>query len=176
MAQAGYAKGFSIKLTTEKTGEIPQLAQIFQSCGEGDRDQHVARDPDVDRVLRGHPDGPPTGYGNTPWLNAPVSITDWGHRAVPNVLPDVGGRERRRLERGAVQEQDARRCDQEVPRGDRRSRIRGSTRARSRRSLLRDTPIIFPYFYNYIAAGSKTVKGYQADALGQVYLSHTSLA
>jgi peptide/nickel transport system substrate-binding protein len=31
MAQAGYAKGFPITLTTEKTGEIPQLAQIFQS-------------------------------------------------------------------------------------------------------------------------------------------------
>src|SRR6476659_5013375 len=31
MAQAGYAKGFAMKLTTEKTGEIPQLAQVFQS-------------------------------------------------------------------------------------------------------------------------------------------------
>ena len=31
MSQAGYPKGFSIKLTTEKVGEIPQLAQIFQS-------------------------------------------------------------------------------------------------------------------------------------------------
>jgi peptide/nickel transport system substrate-binding protein len=41
--------------------------------------------------------------------------------------------------------------------------------------LLRDTPVIFPYFYNYLAAGSKRVKGYKADALGEVYLSKTSL-
>jgi peptide/nickel transport system substrate-binding protein len=42
--------------------------------------------------------------------------------------------------------------------------------------MLRDTPIIFPYFYNYLAAGSKKVQGYKADALGSVYLSKTSLA
>ena len=34
----------------------------------------------------GTQEGAPTGYGNTPWLNAPMNITDWGHRAVPNVL------------------------------------------------------------------------------------------
>ena len=30
MAPAGYSKGFKITLTTEQTGEIPQLAQIIQ--------------------------------------------------------------------------------------------------------------------------------------------------
>ena len=30
MAAAGHAKGFSITLTTETTGEIPQLAQIVK--------------------------------------------------------------------------------------------------------------------------------------------------
>ena len=33
----------------------------------------------------GSQDGPPSGWGTTPWLNAPMNITDWGHRAVPNV-------------------------------------------------------------------------------------------
>lgn len=42
--------------------------------------------------------------------------------------------------------------------------------------LLHDTPVIFPYFYNYLAAGSTHVKGYKADALGEIYLSKTSLA
>jgi peptide/nickel transport system substrate-binding protein len=41
---------------------------------------------------------------------------------------------------------------------------------------LHDTPVIFPYFYDYIAAGSPRVEGYQADALGPVYLSKTSIA
>ena len=42
--------------------------------------------------------------------------------------------------------------------------------------LLKDTPVILPYFYNYLAAGSKKVKGYKADAQGTMFLSHTSLA
>ena len=42
--------------------------------------------------------------------------------------------------------------------------------------LLHDTPVIFPYFYNYLQAGSKRVKGYVGDAIGQTYLSKTSLA
>jgi hypothetical protein len=41
--------------------------------------------------------------------------------------------------------------------------------------LLQDTPVIFPYFYNYLTAGSNSVKGYYADPQGTVYLSHTSL-
>ena len=41
--------------------------------------------------------------------------------------------------------------------------------------LLHDTPVIVPYFYNFLAAGSKKVKGYKADAQGTVFLSHTSL-
>jgi ABC-type transport system substrate-binding protein len=42
--------------------------------------------------------------------------------------------------------------------------------------LLHDTPVVFPYFYYYLAAGSKSVKGYVADPLSVIYLSKTSLA
>jgi peptide/nickel transport system substrate-binding protein len=41
--------------------------------------------------------------------------------------------------------------------------------------LLHDTPVIFPYFYYYLAAGTPSVSGYAADAVGQLYLSKTSL-
>jgi peptide/nickel transport system substrate-binding protein len=42
--------------------------------------------------------------------------------------------------------------------------------------LLHDTPVVFPYFYYYLAAGSNSVKGYVADPLGQIYLSKTSIS
>jgi peptide/nickel transport system substrate-binding protein len=175
MSQAGYPKGFSIKLTTEKTGEIPQLAQIFQS---GVKQLGINMSLEIltaTAYFAGTQTGPPTGYGNTPWLNAPISITDWGHRAVPNVLltsavasggvwngaqyknKTLDGIIKKYL--GAIALSDQRKYAGQIE-----------------TIMLRDTPIIFPYFYNYIAAGSKSVKGYQADALGQVYLSHTSLA
>jgi peptide/nickel transport system substrate-binding protein len=175
LAQAGYPKGFSIKLTTEKTGEIPQLAQIFQSSVKSIGINMSLEILTATAYFAGTQTGPPTGYGNTPWLNAPISITDWGHRAVPNVYltsaVKSGGvwngaqYKNPKLDKvidkflGAISVSDQNKYAFQI-----------------QTDLLRDTPIIFPYFYNYIAAGAKNVKGYQADALGQVFLSHTSLA
>jgi hypothetical protein len=42
--------------------------------------------------------------------------------------------------------------------------------------LLHDTPVLFPYFYDWIAAASTAVKGYKADTQGGVYLSKTSIS
>ena len=42
--------------------------------------------------------------------------------------------------------------------------------------LLRDTPVILPYFYNYLGAGLTKVKGYEAEAIGNTFLSRSSLA
>ena len=118
--------------------------------------------------------GPPKGWGNTPWLNAPINITDWGSRAVPNVYlvsalstggvwnaahyanKKFDGLVHKYLSSPSVKDQSA-------------AAVAMST------ILLHDTPVVFPYFYYYLAAGSKSVKGYSADALGEVYLSKTSL-
>jgi peptide/nickel transport system substrate-binding protein len=175
LAQAGFPKGFSIKLTTEKTGEIPQLAQIFQSSVKPLGINMSLEILTATAYFAGTQSGPPTGYGNTPWLNAPISITDWGHRAVPNVYLTSaiksGGvwngaqYKNTKLDKviakflGAISTSDQQKYAFQI-----------------QTDLLRDTPIIFPYFYNYIAAGAKNVKGYKADALGEVFLSKTSLA
>ena len=175
LSQAGYGKGFSIKLTTEKTGEIPQLAQIFQSSVKPLGIKMSLEILTATAYFAGTQTGPPTGYGNTPWLNAPVSITDWGHRAVPNVYLtsaiQSGG-----VWNGAQYKNKA--LDAVIKKylGAIAASDQIKYAGQIQTVLLRDTPIIFPYFYNYIAAGSKKVKGYQADALGQVFLSHTSLA
>lgn len=175
MAQAGYSRGFKITLTTEKVGEIPQLAQIIQRSVK-------AIGIDMKLVIltstayfAGTQEGPPTGYGNTPWLNAPMNITDWGHRSVPNVLLTSAIRgggiwnaaqyKTKTVDKsiasylGAIAAADQRKYAGQI-----------------QRALLTDTPVIFPYFYNFLAAGSKKVQGYKADALGTVYLSLTSLA
>jgi peptide/nickel transport system substrate-binding protein len=175
MAQAGLPKGFSIKLTTEKTGEIPQLAQIFQSSVKQIGIKMSLEILTATAYFAGTQTGPPTGYGNTPWLNAPISITDWGHRAVPNVYLTAA------IKSGGVWNG----AQYKNPKLDKViDRYLGAIAISDQQKyafqiqtdLLRDTPIIFPYFYNYLAAGSKKVKGYQADALGSVYLSKTSLA
>ena len=175
MAAAGYAKGFSIELTTEQTGEIPQLAQIIQRSVRGIGIKMTLKILTSTAYFAGSQTGPPSGWGTTPWLNAPMNITDWGHRAVPNVYlvsaleskavwnaAHYSNKKFNRLAKsytGAISLKDQRKYARQME-----------------LLLLHDTPVIFPYFYNYLAAGSKKVQGYKADALGEVYLSHTSLA
>src|SRR6266851_553779 len=86
MEAAGHAKGFSIELTTEQVGEIPQLAQIIQRSVRQIGVKMSLKILTVDAYFAGSSTGPPSGWGTTPWLNAPMNITDWGSRAVPNVL------------------------------------------------------------------------------------------
>jgi peptide/nickel transport system substrate-binding protein len=174
MAAAGYAKGFSITLTTEQTGEIPQLAQIIQRSVKAIGIKMTLKILTATAYFAGSSSGGPGGLGTTPWLNTPMNITDWGHRAVPNVL--LGSA----LETGGVwnaAHYSNKRYDALVKSYEAAISIKDQRKFSKQIEtiLLHDTPVIFPYFYNYLAAGSKRVKGYKADALGQVYLSKTSL-
>lgn len=173
MAQAGFARGFKITLTTQRTGEIPQLAQIIQRSVKaiGIDMRLVITTPTA--YFAGSQDGPPRGWGTTPWLNTVMNITDWGHRAVPNVVVNAAFVSKgvwnaahysnKKFDAaaksffGAISTADQRKYEKQM-----------------QLILLRDTPVIVPYFYNFLGAGSKTVRGYQADAQGTVFLSRTS--
>lgn len=174
MAEAGYARGFAITLTTEQVGEIPQLAQIIQRSVKAIGIDMKLKILSATAYFAGTQTGPPSGWGNTPWLNTPMNITDWGHRAVPNVFLTSA-----LMTKGVWNaahysnkkfDAAARAFIAAISLKDQRRYAR-----QMQLILLQDTPVIFPYFYNYLAAGSKKVKGYKADALGQVYLSRTSL-
>lgn len=175
MAAAGFRRGFAIKLTTDQTGEIPQLAQIIQRSVRAIGIKMELEIITATAYFAGSQEGPPSGWGTTPWLNTPMNITDWGHRAVPNVyltaalqtkgIWNAAHYSSARFDRaskayiGAIALKDQRKYARQME-----------------QILLHDTPVIFPYFYNYLGAGTKNVKGYSADAQGSVYLSKTSLA
>ena len=172
MASAGYANGFAITLTTEQTGEIPQLAQIIQSAVKA-----IGIDMKIDIMTStayfAGSYGPP-GLGDTPWLNTPFNITDWGHRSVPNVyltsaLESAGVWNAAHYMNPAF-DAAAKSFIGAISLTDQQKYAKVAENI-----LLQDTPVIFPYFYNYLAAGAKNVKGYEADPLGTVYLSKTSL-
>jgi peptide/nickel transport system substrate-binding protein len=175
MAAAGHAKGFAIELTTERVGEIPQLAQIIQTSVQQIGIRMTLKILTGTAYFTGSQTGPPSGWGTTPWLNTPMNITDWGSRAVPNVLL-VSAFESKAVWNAA---------HYSSPKYDKLTKsFIGAIALKDQRKyarqietlLLHDTPVIIPYFYNYLSAGTKRVKGYKPDALGQVYLSRTSLA
>jgi peptide/nickel transport system substrate-binding protein len=175
MEAAGFPKGFSITLTTEKVGEIPQLAQIIQQSARQIGIKMTLTILTSTAYFAGSQTGPPSGWGATPWLNAPMTITDWGNRAVPNVFLTAALKSKgvwnaahyssRKFDRlanayvAAIALSDQRKAAGEIE-----------------RLLLHDTPVLFPYFYNVLDAASKKVRGYKVSPVGQFYLSRTSLA
>jgi peptide/nickel transport system substrate-binding protein len=172
---AGLSKGWKTQLVTYQTGELPQLAQIIKQAVKA-----IGGTIDL-KILTStqYYSGTPT---TTPWLNNPMTITDWGHRGVPNVLLNAA------LTSKAVPSKKAgtwnaahfknKQYDALVKSYGAAIGLADQRKyARQIELLLLDqTPVIFPYFYNSIDAGSTKIKGYEVDQLGEIYLSKTSLA
>ena len=175
LAAAGFPRGFKVPFIVQKNGEMPQLAQIMQRSAKAiGIDLALQLQTDA-QFFAGTQWTAPCSYGNTPWLNGAMTLTGWGGRAVPNVylssevkscsIWNEAQYKNRALDKvidrylGAIAIADQRRYAGQI-----------------QRTLLNDTPFIFPYFFNSLAAGSKKVKGYNHDASALVYLSRTSLA
>ena len=175
LAQAGYERGFKVPFIVQKNGEMPQLAQILQRSAKAiGVDLALQLQTDA-QFFAGKQWSPPCNYGNTPWLNGPMTLTGWGGRSVPNVylssevkscsIWNEAQYKNKALDKiidrylAAIALSDQRKYAGQI-----------------QRTLLADTPFIFPYFFNSLAAGSKRVRGYNHDASAQVYLSRTSLA
>ena len=161
-------------LTTEKYIEIPQLAQILVASAKKVGINIKLNILTADAYYGGTYSGGATGRGTTPWLNTPLNITDYGHRAVPNVVASSA------FKSGGVwsssnyantafdKAYDAYSAALTVKEQRKYTGI-------ASRLLLRDTPVIIPYFYNWTQAGSKKVKGFKASAIGTLDLTKTSL-
>jgi len=147
-------------LTTEKVGEIPQLAQIIQTVGQADRDPDVVEDPYGDRLLRRDADRAALRLGDDALAQHPDEHHRLGKPRGANVLlvsafqtkavwnaAHYSNKKYDRLTKsfiGAIALKDQRKYARQIE-----------------TLLLHDTPVIIPYFYNYLSAGTKRVKGYK---------------
>jgi peptide/nickel transport system substrate-binding protein len=174
MAAAGKSSGFDVTLTTYNAFELPTLAQILQSSVKAIGINMKLNVTTSAKYYGGSYTGG-KGWGNTPWLNSPISITDWGGRAIPNVYLTSALKTKgvwnashysNKTFDAAVRSYAA-----AISLKDQRKYAR-----QLETILLHDTPAIYPYFYFWNNATSKRVRGYYADPQGIVYLSKTSLA
>ncbi len=79
LATAGFADGIEIELTVAKYLENPQLAQLIQQqCKEAGITVKINQ-ISYDAFYAG-------GENDTPWLNAPMVIVEWGSRPTPGVF------------------------------------------------------------------------------------------
>ena len=112
-------------------------------------------------------------FGKSTWLDSVMGITDYGHRPVPNVYltaplsgdPKIGVWNSAHFKNdtydGLVRDYVAA-LDLDSQRG---------VAKQIEELLLDETPIIFPYFYYFLAAAKPSLKGAVSAATGQFDLS-----
>jgi len=169
LAAAGHGSGFSTQLVTENFVEIPQYAQIVAQS---------AKEIGVNISLKVESSSQYYGkatFGNSDWLDATMSLVDYGHRGVPNVFL-TSPLETYNAKTGtgtwnAAHFSNAQ-YDKLVAQYIAASDLgtQKTLAGQIETLLLAQTPVIFGYFYNYLTATTKGVTGVYPTAVGHLFL------
>jgi len=173
LAAAGHPNGFSTHMATEQLAEIPQLAQI------------IAQSAKAIGVTIGLSITSSTTYygsatfGTSPWLDATMSLVDYGHRGVPNAfltaaLETIDAKAGTGAWNAAHfnNAQFDKLVGQYVATAD--LSTQQSLAGQIQTLLLNETPLVIPYFYNYLTATAKNVSGAYPTAVGHIFLQNAT--
>jgi peptide/nickel transport system substrate-binding protein len=163
LAAAGHGSGFSTKLVTENLQEIPDFAQIVvQSAKQIGVNINLTVESSAQYYGK-------ATFGNSDWLDATMSLVDYGHRGVPNAfltapLESAGTWNAAHFKNSQY--------DKLV------GQYTAATDVSTQRSiagqietlLLSQTPVIYAYFYNYLTATASNVSGVLPTAIGHLFL------
>jgi peptide/nickel transport system substrate-binding protein len=169
LAAAGHSSGFSSQLVTETLLEIPEYAQIVVQA---------AKAIGVNISLKVESSAQYYGkatFGNSDWLDATMSLVDYGHRSVPNVFltaplqtinakTGTGAWNAAHFSNAQYDKLSA----QYIAAVD--LSTQRSIAGQIETLLLDQTPIIFGYFYNYLTATATSVTGVYPTAIGHLFL------
>jgi peptide/nickel transport system substrate-binding protein len=169
LSAAGHASGFSTKLITENFLEIPEYAQIIVQAAAA---IGVKIDLTVESSTQYY--GKAT-FGNSDWLDATMSLVDYGHRSVPNVFL-TSPLETTNAKTGTGSWNAAHFSNSQYD--SLVTQYIATTDLSTQRSiagqiqqlLLNETPIIYGYFYNYLSATAMGVTGAYPTAIGHIFL------
>jgi peptide/nickel transport system substrate-binding protein len=169
LAAAGHPTGFSTQLVTEMVQEIPDYAQIVvQSAAAIGVKINLKVEPSAAYYGK-------ATFGNSDWLDAPMSLVDYGHRGVPNVflgapLETINATTGSGAWNAAHfnNSQYNKLVAQYTAASD--LSTQRSIAGQIETLLLAQTPIIFGYFYNYLTATAQGVTGVYPTAIGHLFL------
>jgi peptide/nickel transport system substrate-binding protein len=169
LTAAGHPSGFSTQLIGNDTLEIPQYAQIVAQ-GAKAIGVNINVKMEASSVYYGK-----ATFGNSDWLDATMSLVDYGHRSVPNVfltapLETINAKTGTGPWNAAHfnSKQYDSLTKQYVATADLTSQKKIAGQIET--LLLAETPIIYGYFYNYLTASAKSVTGVYPTAIGHIFL------
>ena len=170
LSAAGHPKGFSTHLIGNDVQEISDYAQIVAQSAKA-----------IGVNISVKMEAQPTYYGkftfgNSDWLDATMSLVDYGHRGVPNVflgapLQTINAK------KGTGSWNAAHFSNSQYDKlvGKYTAAVDLSTQrqiaGQIQNLLLTETPIIYAYFYNYLTASAKNVHGVYPTAVGHLFLT-----
>jgi peptide/nickel transport system substrate-binding protein len=166
---AGHPNGFTTHLIGNNTLEIPQYAQIIQQSAA---QIGVTINLTMEQTSAYYGKGT---FGNSDWLDATMSLVDYGHRSVPNVLL-AAPLQTTNATTGTGSWNAAHFSNAQYD--SLSAKFNAATDLSTQRSLagqietllLAETPIVFGYFYNYLTATAKNVTGAYPTAIGHLFL------
>jgi peptide/nickel transport system substrate-binding protein len=169
LAQAGVPNGFEITLTTEKYMEIPDLAVVTQNAAKA-IGVKISLKVESQELYYGA-----GTFGKSDWLDSPLGITDYGHRGVPNVFLNAP------LTSGGTwnaahfkNPQYDKLVADFVAALDVASQKKLSAQIQT--LLLDETPVVIPYFYDYLVVTRANVSGVRFNANSQLYLDRAAIS
>lgn len=162
MAEAG-STGFTVPLSTMNMQELPALAQLIKNAGA-----EIGINIDLQIMDVGAYYGSAVP-GNSVWLDSVFGITDYGHRGTPNIFLVAP-----LTSTGTWNSAEFKNAEYDQLVSDYVAAVELGTQqelaGKIQRLLLDETPVIFPYFYDYLVATAANVEGVQPTAMGQYFL------
>jgi peptide/nickel transport system substrate-binding protein len=169
LSAAGHPHGFSATLATEQYEEIPQLATIIAQ---------QAKAIGVDIKLKVETQSAYYGkatFGNSDWLDAEMSLVDYGDRGVPNVFLDApllsNGVWNAAHFKNTTYDNLVKQYTAAVDLQTQKT-IAGKIET----LLLDQTPLVIPYFIDGLCATTKKVSGVAPTSLSAVFLKNASIS
>jgi peptide/nickel transport system substrate-binding protein len=169
LAAAGVPDGFAATLTTERLQEMPDYAVLIQNAVAAIGIKLALKIEDQAAYYGS------AKAGSSDWLDSEMGMTDYGHRAVPNVLLAApllrgGAWNAAHFSSGAYDALVA----EYVAATD--LGAQRDAAAKIDRLLLDETPLIIGYFFSHLTAMAAGVTGVEPTAVTQLFLQHAAVS
>jgi peptide/nickel transport system substrate-binding protein len=165
LSAAGHPSGFSTSLTTEQYEEIPSLAQVIAEAAT-----KIGVKINLKVETQASYYGKAT-FGNSDWLDATMSLVDYGDRGVPNVFLDApllsDGVWNAAHFKNPAYDSLVKQYTAAVDLATQKT-IAGKIET----LLLDQTPLVIPYFIDGLTATSSSVHGVNPTSIAAIYLKN----
>uniref|UniRef100_A0A831TE68 Peptide ABC transporter substrate-binding protein n=2 Tax=Thermorudis TaxID=1649508 RepID=A0A831TE68_9BACT len=163
MQEAGYPDGFPMKLVSWRGIEIPDLAAILQQSA-----QEIGIQMEVELTDPGTYYGKAV-FGESPWLDSVLGITDYGHRGSPDTYLRAALRSDGVWNAAHFKNEDYDRLVDEYAAATDLQRQRQIAR-QIEELLLEETPLLITFFNRYLTTVRSGISGVEPTAIGHLRL------